>query len=82
MSKEIDPCGTVGPTQRWAFVWFFSVIAIGSSLVFGLSRIDRFNYDTKGVYLDYDKYRENRKAIVSIPSERVDKRAQSLFSTK
>ena len=82
MSKETDQCGEFGATQRWAFVWFFAILLIGSSLVFGLSRIDRMNYDTKGVYLDYDKYRENRNAIVSIPSERVDKRTQPLFSNK
>ena len=84
MATEIseDPCGSFGADQRWAVVWFLSVIVVGSCLTYTLSRIDRYNFDTKGVYLDYDKYRENRVSSTSIGSERSDSRATSLLATK
>ena len=80
--RSEDPCGSLGADQRWAVVWFFSIICIGSVLTYTLSRIDRYNFDSKGVYLDYDKYRENRLSTTSISSERSDSRATSLLATK
>jgi len=80
--KSDDPCGNFGPDQRWAVVWFIAIIFIGSGLTYTLSRIDRKNFDSKGVYLDYDKYRENRVSGTSIGSERTDSRATSLLATK
>lgn len=76
--EDIDPCAAFGPTQRWALVWFVASILIGITLVCVLSRVDRFNYDTKGIFLDYDQYKENRRAITSIPSEEIDPRARPL----
>ena len=77
-----DPCGEFGPVQRWALVWFVLAIAVGITMTIVLSRVDRFNYDTKGVYLDYNKYRENRLSTTTIGSERNDPRANPLLSSK
>ena len=76
--EEVDHCAGFGANQRWALVWFLGSLVVGGSMVFVLSQVDRFNYDTKGVFFDYDQYRENRKAITSIPSEEIDPRARPL----
>lgn len=70
-----DPCGEIGPVQRWAFVWFFSVIAIGLTLAYVLCGIDRRLYATNAGFLDYVSYRDNRRAATSIASDGVDERA-------
>lgn len=77
-----DPCADFGPDQRWAVVWFISVIVIGVAATYGLSKVDRFNYDTKGRFLDNEKYRQNRLATTSIGSESIDPRASSLLHNK
>ena len=82
METEVDACGTIGKDQIAAFVWFFGALVVGCLMVVVLSRIDRNNYDSKGIYLDNEQYKENRRAIVSIPSERVDSRAQSLITSR
>ncbi len=77
-----DPCGEFGPDQRWAVAWFVSVIIIGTAATYGLSRVDRFNYDTKGIFIDNEKYRQNRLATTSIGSETRDPRASSLLKDR
>ncbi len=84
---EKDPCGAWGKDQRWALVWFVSVIIFGAVLTCTLSRIDSWMYhnddlvDIAGVkLLDNDKYRDNRKASFSIPSERSDMRARGSYT--
>lgn len=57
-----------------AVVWLI-VTLIGSGLLaYKLSRIDRRLFDTKNVYLDEAKYRENRLSASSIQSEHGDSR--------
>lgn len=84
---ETDPCGKWGKDQRWALVWFFSVIIFASVLTVTLSRIDSWMYynddqvNIVGVkLLDDEKYYDNRKASFSIPSERSDKRARGSYN--
>ena len=74
--KQCDPCAEFGPTQRSATVWFFCAILVGASLTVVLSQIDRFNYDTKGRYLDYSAYKNNRKSSTTIPFEQIDERKE------
>ncbi len=81
-SINSDPCASFGARERWAAVWFVSVVLVGSVLTYSLAKIDRFNYDTKGVYLDNAQYRENRLATTSIGSEKLDPRARSILSSK
>lgn len=76
-NSNIDPCGEVGPVQRWAFVWFFVMVLCGGMLTYRLATIDRWMYDNNGERLDYDAYRENRSATTSIGSERIDPRQLS-----
>lgn len=77
-----DPCAGVGPAQRLAYVWFLSLLVIGICLTATLTRIDRFNYDTKGRFLDFVEYKENRTATGSIKSERMDPRMKSELSAQ
>jgi hypothetical protein len=84
---EKDPCGSWGKDQKWALVWFVSVIIFGTFLTCTLSKIDSWMFynddlvDVAGVKLiDNDKYRDNRKASFSIPSERSDMRARGSYT--
>lgn len=81
-SKQLaDPCAVDDRYQRQAYVWFFCVAIISTVAVYYLSSIDRWMYDTNGHYLDYDKYRENRRASTSLASERVDERRAGDFES-
>lgn len=71
----VDPCGEFGPTQRAALVWMIGSIAFGIFLTAFLAAYDGYLYESKGRWLDYQKYSENRKALSSIPSEGSDPRA-------
>lgn len=77
-----DPCGEIGPDQRWAMVWFVVVVIIGACATYTLTRIDRKNYDTKGQFFDYEAYRQNRLATTTIGSDTKDPRASSMLSGK
>ena len=83
MSEEttVDTCAEWGSTERWATVWFICAVAIGASLVYVLSRVDKQFYENEGVYLDQTKYYLNRAAQTSIPSEAVDARVSSALVT-
>ena len=73
--QVVDPCGEFGPTQKWAVVWFFSVIIIGATAVYHLSKVDRMMYDTNAEFFDYGAYRENRKAQSSLRGDSFDPRS-------
>ena len=80
--QQENPCGDFGPTQQFAFVWFVVVIAIGCVATWGFSVLDRFMWENDAEFvLDYDEYTENRVAVTSIPSERVDPRAHGDLAT-
>ncbi|MCB0346066.1 MAG: hypothetical protein KDD66_13175 [Bdellovibrionales bacterium] len=76
-----DPCGDFGPTQKYALVWFFCVILGGVLLTMKLASIDSWMYANNGEFLDYQQYRENRRALTTIPSERVDPRQMGSIVT-
>ncbi len=79
-SEQIDdPCGEFGATQRWALVWFFGAIALGSFVTVKLATFDRSYYDTDGYVLDFDVYAENRGAFTSVGTERVDPRSRGSY---
>lgn len=72
-----DPCGEFGATQRAAALWMCVVIIVGLGLTFFLTGVDRKFYDSKGQFLDYSLYKDNRSASTSIGSEQIDERTQS-----
>lgn len=72
-----NPCGEFGPTQKWAVVWFFSVILIGIGAVYTLRNTDYYNYKTNGEFFNYSAYRENRSAATSIASDSIDPRSHA-----
>ena len=81
-----DPCGSFGPDQKWAVVWFFSVIIGGAIFTSQLARIDEWMYRSNGEVrvfnarlIDFDVARENRRAATGIASERNDPRADGSF---
>ena len=76
-----NPCGSFGPTQFWAYVWFVSVLVVGCAMTFVFATIDREMYDTGADPLDYNAYQENRAALSSIPSERNDPRSHGDLRT-
>lgn len=67
-----DPCGSSGPDQRWAYIWFVGVLLIAIPLTLQLASIDRWMYDNNGEMLNYKSYRENRTAQTSLKSESID----------
>ncbi len=69
-----DPCGSFGPDQRWAVVWFFCILFIGIGAVRLLRDTDNYNYKTNGEFYDYSKYRSNTVSKSHIPSEVSDDR--------
>lgn len=71
-----DPCAEFGPTQRWAVVWFFSVIALGLFMTYRLSNLDRWMYDNNAETFNTESIRENRLAFTSVRSEQSDPRQQ------
>jgi hypothetical protein len=73
-AAEYDVCAHVGPDQRWAWVWFFAVLVVGSSVTYGLANIDSYLYSVKGRVLDYEAYRDNRMAATGIGSDSIDPR--------
>lgn len=84
---EKDPCGSWGKDQKWAVIWFVSVIVFGTVLTCTLARIDSWMYhnddtvEIAGVKLiDNEKFRDNRKATFGIASERSDLRARGSYS--
>lgn len=70
-----DPCGEFGPTQKWAVVWFLSILVIGSIAVWQFSKIDRRMYDSNAEFFDYGAYRENRLSQASLRGDSVDPRS-------
>ena len=74
-SELENPCGDTGPVQRWAVVWFLSVIVLGTIGVCKLSKVDRWMYDYNAEVLNYDKYEENRRAFTNVPMGDNDPRA-------
>ncbi|MFN8388660.1 MAG: hypothetical protein U0136_00045 [Bdellovibrionota bacterium] len=76
-----DPCGSYGPTQRWAIVWFFAVILIGISAAFTFKNTDSYMYATGAENFDYKTYRETRLAQTSQVNDNVDERAQGDYAT-
>lgn len=75
--KIPDPCGSFGPTQWWAVVWFLAVMIIGSKLTIFLAKSDHWMYEHNGEFLDYRAYHENRRATTSLGVEQVDERAHA-----
>jgi len=80
-SSHLDACGEYGPTQRWAVVWFFSVIIIGLTAVAVLRNTDYFNYTSNGEFFDYAAYRSNKVGSLYIGSEEVDSRAHGDYAS-
>lgn len=74
-AEVADPCGEFGPTQKWAVVWFCSVIVLGAVFIWNLSKIDRMMYDTNAEFYDYGAYRENRQAQASLRGDSFDPRS-------
>lgn len=72
-----DPCGEFGPTQRWALVWFISVIAIGIAVSYTLCQIDARMYATNAEFFDYFKYKDNRYSAIRIEGDGFDERAHA-----
>ncbi len=77
-----DECSSWSKTQSWAVVWFVFVIMLAPLFVKSLAHIDNWLYQSNGEvnvagvkFLDYDKYRDNRKASFGIKSEHPDSRA-------
>ena len=68
-------------SDRWAFIWFFSVLIIGTIAVCTFKKIDRKMYDTNAETLNYRDYKQNRKAFSKIGTERSDARAHANLST-
>ena len=84
MSEHVivqDPCGDVGPTQRWAIVWFFAVLLFGLGLVFTLRNTDHYNYMTNGEFFDYNAYGENRFTSAKMHGDSPDERSQGDYAT-
>jgi len=84
---KIDPCGSWGADQRWAFVWLVSILCFATLLTATLARIDSWMFynddlvEVAGVkLLDNDKYKENRRASFGIASERSDPRARGSYT--
>lgn len=75
-SNKLDSghIGSWGPTQSWAVVWFYGALLVGGSLTYFLSGVDHFLYQTNAETLDYNKYRNNRRSLTSIPRDSVDPR--------
>jgi len=81
-TKDVDdPCGSFGPVQRNAYIWFFSIMLLGSLLTYFLAGIDRRMFDTNGEHLDLAAYRQNRAAHSGIASEVVDVRQRATLTT-
>ena len=76
-----DPCGDYGPTQRWATVWFFAVLAIGMVAVFIFRNTDYFMYHTNAEFYNYSAFQEARQAQYNIRSDSVDERSQGDYAT-
>ncbi len=81
VSNSGDPCGSFGPDQKRAVVWFFAMIIGGTCLVYKLSAIDLWMYTTGGDLINNKDYRENRLAATSIGSERIDPREANSMIT-
>ncbi len=77
MSDANDGCAGIEPMKAKATAWFIGALVISASLAFGLSRIDRYMYDSKAPYLDNAKSAENRLAATSIKSESIDARQKA-----
>jgi hypothetical protein len=80
-SSVTDPCGEYGPTQRWAIVWFFSVIALGLALIYTFRNTDAYMFHSNAEFFHYDTYRESRVAQASIGSDTVDERSRGDYVT-
>ncbi|MDD2941591.1 MAG: hypothetical protein PHC51_01360 [bacterium] len=82
MSEVVDSsaghCANSKCGQAFAWVWFFSVIVIGSVGTYFLANIDAYLYSVKGRVLDYDAYRENRMASSSLGRDILDPRQAPL----
>lgn len=74
-----DPCAEFGPAQRNAILWFLFIIIGFGIVVSQLARLDSWMYVNDAETLDYDKYRENRTAQSTVPSEGMDIRANGTF---
>jgi hypothetical protein len=68
-----DSSGDLG-ADKFALVWFGSALVLGVLVTILLARIDRQMYDTNAEVLDYQAYKENRRAASSIASESSDSR--------
>lgn len=80
-TDQADPCGSFGPDQRWATVWFFAAIFIGAALTVTLAKTDAYNYLTNGEYFDYDRWGANRRGQTGIGSDTHDPREDGRYET-
>jgi hypothetical protein len=80
-NKSTGGCGPWGETQNWAVVWFVSAIFLGASLTYFFSNLDFFMYNSNAEVLDFKKYRENRTAFSSIPTDSIDARSLGNLKT-
>ena len=73
--REIEnPCGTFGPDQRSALVWFLVVVIGGFCFVSYLCRVDAWMWINNAEVLNYTDYRHNRVASTTVGAERKDPR--------
>lgn len=79
--EPVDPCGSDGPTQWWALVWFMVALVGGMYLTYRLAVLDHWMYTHDAEVLDYEAYSENRKAFSSVPSEITDTRMRGDLHT-
>jgi hypothetical protein len=74
-----DSFSEFGKTERWAFVWFFSVIIGGAFFVSKLYAMDAWMYQNNADFMDWKQYKENRLSQTMISSERTDPSARGSY---
>ena len=80
-SSVSNPCGEFGPTQRWALVWFFGAIIIGTTFAYVMAFTDFYNYSVNGEFFKYDSYSANRFGQNGIQSDSLDPRSDGRMPT-
>lgn len=60
--------------EKKTLLWFGAALVLGALVTIIFAQIDRRMYDTNAEVLDYQAYKENRRAASSIASESIDSR--------
>lgn len=80
-TQIVDPCAEIGPNQRWAFVWFVAILIIGTVATVKFAGMDKWMWEHNADWMDWDKYKENRVAHTTIPSERNDRGSEGDYAS-